>query len=217
MTSVAASSSSRSRVWSRRRESGLQARLMMPFQAAHRTVATVAHHLRPAGQAPDRSAGDARYVRPVLTRPTIRNDGRKANGSVSASSSRAAADRCGNRSRIRCSSHGPRRTASSRSVTPSGTPPRSTPTCAHPWLLPDQVAVAPGRDGLVQNRRAPASGTAVNATTRFGRAAHPASSTGAGVDANRCDPTRARWCGSAVRPGPGTARQTDTLDRSKTP
>lgn len=33
------------------------------------------------------------YVRPVLTRPAIRNDGRKAIGSVSASFSRAAADR----------------------------------------------------------------------------------------------------------------------------
>ena len=59
------------------------------------------------------------------------------------------------------------------------------------------------------NGRAPASGTAVHATTGFGSAANPATFTGAGVDANGVAPRGGCLVWAAVRPGSGTARQTD--------
>jgi hypothetical protein len=59
------------------------------------------------------------------------------------------------------------------------------------------VAQAPGRDGLIPNRRAPASGTAARATTELGSSPNPATTTGARS-------TRAR--GLPPRPGQKATR-----------
>jgi hypothetical protein len=67
--------------------------------------------------------------------------------------------------------------------------------------------VAPGNDGLVQNRRAPQPGTAAKATTEFGSSAHPATLPGCGVVANGWTAREIRLVREAVRPEPGTARQ----------
>jgi hypothetical protein len=75
------------------------------------------------------------------------------------------------------------------------------------------VAQAPGRDGLVENRRAPASGTAVYATTVFGSSANAPPSPQARTDVNGGDYPGRRdgWARASGYRVSGTARPSRTL------
>jgi hypothetical protein len=67
--------------------------------------------------------------------------------------------------------------------------------------------VAPGRNGLVPNRRAPKSGTAARATTLFGSFPKQATPTRARTTRTESTHQAARPVRDAARPEPGTARQ----------
>src|SRR5919109_625309 len=68
--------------------------------------------------------------------------------------------------------------------------------------------VAPDRNGLVRNGRAPQPGTARNATTELGSDPNPATPTGCGDEQAESPHPRPGRAGEAVRPEPGTARPT---------